>query len=957
MIINKTRIFLLLLCGAVFLGSCSKDMLYKPGERGEGENAQVTFSLRLPGAAQPESKSMDLPNAGGFIKEEAVHDIDVLVFDQSGKLHDMAQGRGITDASGGGKIIKQFDVTLRVGNDLEVMVFTNSRALLAAFPHMIQVGVTEKTKFLEDLVMTYPSTGWNSDPGNTDNYTPIPMWGVKEDVDIYEGMTPGEIGNIPVSRLVARIDVSVNGTIPTTEFELTSVSLYYYNTKGLAIPGPGATNQNNWTVTEPYADEVSLPTATTANPSGAGKTKGPVTYTTMTATNALKGMIYAFESEKGVHFDESGYFNNTCLVIGGKYSGSSTTTYYRVDFNNKKIVGGVTTYEYLRLLRNHRYQVVVKSVGGPGKGGEEEALNTISDNIEVGILDWGDGSMGDIEFDGRNFLSVTPGVFDFYKDARLTGVDYGDNVLYIKTDYKVNGNPGASGWKVDPTKIYDAATNLPVTWLTLSAYSGAPKDRTDPADEVKLTFAENPGPTPREVYFFVTAGRLDYKVVVSQSMDPAVGIYIYNAQGKAISELVFPVVPGATPVMQPFKVVWNPKTADVNVTNTQVGANPFPASGGLPTHGDVIYASSVGNTGEKTYNITPPMVSAADVADDGIGDPFLDRLSQVGFMTTNGMSLVSNSLFVRQIYYNLKHDAKAAYILESSAKDYTINIRSNTQWKVSHIVDDDDILLNSADILTKSGGNNTGTGDPLTVRIPAMASDASNHDKKAYIHLVDPTGRVTGIPPIEIWTVGCGAGGVAVPMKLESRSGGYRGWDNTAEFGTDAANTYLTHMYNGKCWMVQNSREGTPRKYGYQSSGPTSNTNPHILDKSAHYYYPQPTTTTNACPIGWHLPDASEHSYITSMPANDPGTKYWKTAAANHGWMYDNTGGTTWDGTYWGNWQTLHSSMHGYGTHALQYGSAHPTQEGYWNALGSSPVFNFAVLGTVMSVPIRCVRD
>jgi uncharacterized protein (TIGR02145 family) len=76
-------------------------------------------------------------------------------------------------------------------------------------------------------------------------------------------------------------------------------------------------------------------------------------------------------------------------------------------------------------------------------------------------------------------------------------------------------------------------------------------------------------------------------------------------------------------------------------------------------------------------------------------------------------------------------------------------------------------------------------------------------------------------------------------------------------FTATSGNTYLTHQYPTgtggamQCWMVSNSKEGSPQAYCYNNDCGTY--------PSIGYYYNRAQGHSNAsCPSGWHIPADSE---------------------------------------------------------------------------------------------------
>jgi hypothetical protein len=80
------------------------------------------------------------------------------------------------------------------------------------------------------------------------------------------------------------------------------------------------------------------------------------------------------------------------LIVGGKYKGSSTETFYRLDFKSGE--------NLINVLRNTLYQFNISRVSGPGLSTPEEAYNSRTMNMDVNIEEWNVTDMGEIFIDG-----------------------------------------------------------------------------------------------------------------------------------------------------------------------------------------------------------------------------------------------------------------------------------------------------------------------------------------------------------------------------------------------------------------------------------------------------------------------------------------------------------------------------------------------------------------------------
>ena len=159
--------------------------------------------------------------------------------------------------------------------------------------------------------------------------------------------------------------------------------------------------------------------------------------------------------------------------------------------------------------------------------------------------------------------------------------------------------------------------------------------------------------------------------------------------------------------------------------------------------------------------------------------------------------------------------------------------------------------------------------------------------------------------------VRCGTGGVATRMRI-------------------GENYYYTHefMINGvmRCWMVENSREGTPRNM--ETTGTTNSIsvwNQHGSQPvgARGFYYTWATAQTDACPPGWSIPTPQEFgrnigeglwATLVAMPNNnnaDNPRRFWHSAPyALAGGRDPNGNWSGWSGD-WSEWNFWWSSANG----------------------------------------------
>jgi len=339
------------------LGSCSRDSV---GYNDPSE-VIVNFSLDLP----PATRGLD--SSG----ENTVKTIDILVF-KNNQLQYTAIGTDITnwDTSNPSK---DFKVRLIEDSSIELMVLVNARSVVASSSG-ISINATKssiETNLLHTCVGIYDV--------NDPDYGHLPMWGSVSGVTITSSTST--LPNIPVIRMHAKVDVDASAV--TANFELRSVRVYNYETKGRFVPDVSSTHWDAAT-NKALLPSVPLSSDRWGNPSFSGTGGVILHYTAInTSINSCVGEIYLHESN---NFNSSGVLlssnDRTCLVIGGLYDDDTNESYYRVDF----IDSGSS--QFVNLLRNHTYSIAIDTVSNPGHTDPDDAFKSDPVGLEVTIIDW-----------------------------------------------------------------------------------------------------------------------------------------------------------------------------------------------------------------------------------------------------------------------------------------------------------------------------------------------------------------------------------------------------------------------------------------------------------------------------------------------------------------------------------------------------------------------------------------
>ncbi len=898
----QTKFFWGLLLSVLSLTSCISDRFDDETGGASGKDAvQVKFALQMPNG-----------NAAGTyaiteIDENEVTTIDVLAFipvtanaeHPSGyafAYKAQVSGASIVSKPGYSKNeVKEFTVTLQKKTETQNFVLlANVRDQVDALGN-ISVGA-DKDELLKQLVFANAGS-WNANNGKADNaadktFLPFPMWGEVSRVinDATTQITDGKL-----LRGIARLDVVLgDNVLSAANFYLEK--LYIYNSKNKARIVPDAAN-------------ISSGKATAATPpTGSINNDTPLVYEIPEAMkNAFERSVYLFEA-KAVAQDKSS--EATCIVIGGRFGSDTQTSYYRLDFfqaDNKT---------YKDVLRNHHYRVNITKVDGRGEGSPEEAFNSKASNMEAQVIEWNDGDFGTVTFDGQHYLSVSPAIeFDFPRAG-------GTQPVYLKTDVP-------EGWQI--TKITEAdGTTTNTGWLTTDKTTGSFYGMGEVKVAVNISVTENTSNANRVGYIYVQAGRLETRLTVRQGITNPASLDITSG-GSSITELVFTDLDLGPKTLD---VSWFPQDADLQITNSSIaGYNVFPTSSGIPSTG--IVAGGNGGTGQISYAITATALTAAEIA----ANPFIEKVSKLSFLVTNGFEDAYKSVLIRHGNYALTHDLNTGGYLLDNSKTHTITIKSNSSWKVASITGAIEILDTPTDeLLSQHGGNNTTTGDALTFKLITDDSNSSHSGKSITITLTDPTGKVPDTILV-VKGVSCGTNGTAVLRRIGN-------------------NDYLTHLYgtgdNQRCWMVQNSMEGTANSiaYGRDGNGNTFgviNSGSQFDGQTNGYYYGS-SLAVSACPVGWHLPTSAEVNTLVSevnvSRNTNPVSKWW---CGVQGVSNSAFAGYSYYSTYWHRWKDFTV----FGDWWYDTGTKYMSGNSNSDLIAPSNNIN----GTNLLLSVRCVQD
>lgn len=134
------------------------------------------------------------------------------------------------------------------------------------------------------------------------------------------------------------------------------------------------------------------------------------------AVNTPTGATQGANGETLPEEDTENYLRRPYIVVGltgADKSRPDKETFFRIDYLKRTGTEADATYEYLPLLRNHRYLVNITEVGGPGFDTEEDARKGPAANIMYNVVVWNESTMSNVQYDGQYMLGVSDDHFTF----------------------------------------------------------------------------------------------------------------------------------------------------------------------------------------------------------------------------------------------------------------------------------------------------------------------------------------------------------------------------------------------------------------------------------------------------------------------------------------------------------------------------------------------------------------
>lgn len=386
---NKTNIFLkhiiyhigqlALFVIVILLYSCTEDSISNKNES-RSEN-YFQFGVITANATPPKVQL----KSGQVNAESTINQIQILVFENDIFQYRVA-GTGIVNS---GNNSATFKARLLSSNQpTTIYIIANADAIVEANAPIVGESVTSiKAKLIKNISTNI----LNGD---------LTMWASYTFPTGLSATTENNISNIMMLRSVARIDVIASAV---SNFELVSIQAFRVSNNTQVIPNNPASTPS---VTDP-----SVPSGTEQNIN---------TTPIFTTTESSVAQMYLPEVAAPSSADQVS--KATCIVIGGRYAGSSSVTYYRLDFNPS-----IAGHPFGQILRNHKYEFNISYVLREGYATAQEAANNISSSMEARIVLWSD-YIKYMVFDINNYLGVSNSYI------RLEGTANSSLDILVQTD-------------------------------------------------------------------------------------------------------------------------------------------------------------------------------------------------------------------------------------------------------------------------------------------------------------------------------------------------------------------------------------------------------------------------------------------------------------------------------------------------------------------------------------------
>lgn len=478
-------LMLALLCG------CVRDFYTSPPDQsGTAKRLDARITVSTPvkfGSASP--------GAAPAADAEVKHVYALLMND--GNVYAVAEGRNIATVAQSNKVT--FDVSFVIeaqhsSRNFKILLLANLPKDRFSLTEM-KGWINHPRSYVEEHAIVE-----RTNPETDDVKTPLVMYG-----ETAGTVTPGSKAEVDIQllRSVAKVEVSLGDEVKPEVFTLEELYIYKASSKYAVIPKLDSGNP-----------VLTIPT-------GQNELKKFMANS--------KAEVYLPESKvilgNGDAIGDANHQNRCAIVVGGRYNGSATNSYYRIDFTARNAADPSAASVFMDVLRNHRFIVKITSVGSVGEPTPDEAYKSVKSSISAGVIDWVDENR-DIVFDGESWVSIETKHVEFADGAGIRAlVLLNSNVPPSMWKMKLEGapddNPFVSTYfsveKPDDkpaSEVVQGGYLVIKTLKDLPEFTGTKPDPDKPG--VTIPDPNSTRSTPRHDTLVITISRLEIRVKITQ---------------------------------------------------------------------------------------------------------------------------------------------------------------------------------------------------------------------------------------------------------------------------------------------------------------------------------------------------------------------------------------------------------------------------------------------------------